>query len=150
MSRHKADDDQSTLFGELPIQEPPDSPARRRRAARTRPAPESGDASDAEVVEPAVAPPAASPAPPALPSPRPAELPQTVDVAALTNPELEDLVLAMSDPQLATLAVAAVRTLKRRLAAPAGDEDEGIAHDPHPALVRAARAIVASMAEDDQ
>jgi hypothetical protein len=84
--------------------------------------------------------------------------PIRVDAAALTNPELNDLVHALAAPGLGFLLTAAAREVRRRLAPgdtghdPDSDPDspsDAAGFTPHPALVRAARAAVSELAEGD-
>ena len=77
--------------------------------------------------------------------------PARVDVAALSNPDLSDLVRALEAPSLAFLLIEAAREVKRRLApADSGDEDEAeCVGAPHPALPRDVRAVVADLAGED-
>jgi len=77
--------------------------------------------------------------------------PVRVDAAALTNPELGDLVRALGEPSLAYLLVEALREARNRLNP--GDRfdegEEGGGFEPSPALLRALRTVQAELAEGE-
>ncbi len=68
---------------------------------------------------------------------------------AWSRPALEALVEMLDEPNLAAVALAAVRVLRRRLSPPPGADAGESAAEPHPVLVRAARQLAELLAEDD-
>lgn len=78
--------------------------------------------------------------------------PARVDVAALSNPDLDELVRALSEPSLAFLLIEAAREVKRRLSPDeeASEDEEGAdSRAPHPALPRAVRAVLSELGGED-
>lgn len=150
MTLASSEENQHSLFESLPIDEVP--PHRRRRAARRVAAPADGQAPRAVATAQPVAavPVAAEPAQAQAQAPAhqgPA-VATTVDAASLTNPELADLIAALSDVRLSFLLVEATRALKRRIQ-PQPWDDEGEPGEPNPSLLRAAQAIVAELTEEE-
>ncbi len=120
---------QHSLFESLPTTEP------RRRRVRSQPQP----------VDP-VLPPCPSEAVPE--SFRPvAPVIMRLDAAALTRPDLSDLVRDLSEPNLGFLLVEAAREVKRRLIP--DDREEYQDSAPNPQLLRAVRSVIAELAENE-
>ncbi len=146
-------DRQPSLFEALPETEP------RRRRGR-RPAKPPADSTD-PVVAPTIA--AVAPVPVAAPFPVVAapsamtcrglaEEPRRSDPTALTNPELSDLVAALTESSLGFLLVEVVHEVKRRLVSPEPSEDEEAApaiHQPNPQLLRALRTAMMELNDSD-
>ncbi|MEI8397202.1 MAG: hypothetical protein WCF85_20960 [Rhodospirillaceae bacterium] len=148
-------DPQPGLFTDLPTTEP------RRRRTRRSPAAAPAVLSippefqQAEFQQPrfqqaeaAAAPVALPPAPPVF-----AAGPVRVDAAALTNPELAELVRDLSDGSLAYLLIATVRDATRRLSPDeredeAEDRDNAGGAEPHPALMRAVKTVLSELTGD--
>lgn len=133
---------QPLLFDDLPETE--SSVRRKPRRARSAAEP---------VVMDRVSEPAPPQTPPPLLAPAPAPVvvvqaaPAPLDPAALTNPELRTLVRGLNDLRLSYLLTEAARELKQRVQ-PDVDED-GVVSDPNPALLRAARLVVAELSGED-
>jgi hypothetical protein len=152
---------QNLLFDSLPESVRADRPGRRpRRAAAATvradtgisealPGPPPGMLAAAPALSPATF--QAAPVMPARPLP---PAPAPFNPAALTNPELKALVLALPDHRLGVLVVEAARELKRRLTRGGGDEwdddgENGRPAEPDPALLRAARQAAGELTGED-
>lgn len=142
-------DDQPLLFDSLPQDRPSRRSARRAaRAAADRPARDAG-VEVARSVPESVPEVRVVPTVPAVPA-----VAAVIDPAALSNPELADLIIALSDVSLSFLLIEAVREVRRRLSQPewadadADAEGEGEARaEPNPSLLRAARRAVTELTE---
>ena len=123
---------QPCLFGGLPSTEP------RRRRSRAAAATEPTGPVTAEPVAPAP-----------LPLPlRPPPVTLRIDAAALTRPELCDLVRDLGEANLGVLLVEAAREARRRLMPDDADES-GVTPEPSPLLLRAVRSAVSELAEGE-
>ncbi|MBI1206106.1 MAG: hypothetical protein GC191_02330 [Azospirillum sp.] len=78
------------------------------------------------------------------------EQPLAVAAAALTNPELLDLITGLPDLRLSYLLVEAAREVRRRASPPAWlDDGEAAPAEPNASLLRAARLVVAELGESE-
>ncbi|MEI6557003.1 MAG: hypothetical protein WCO00_01240 [Rhodospirillaceae bacterium] len=131
-------DRQACLFDALPATEP-----RRRRRGRAQPPPEpeAATAGSPESAPTPLPPPPAIPARPAMP------IMVRIDAAALSRPDLCDLVRDLGEPSLGFLLIEAAREAKRRLVPDDPEFDEPA--EPNPHLLRAIRAAVEELAESE-
>ncbi len=127
---------QPSLFESLPATEP------RRRRARSRPQPleETVVTTEPERAESPQTPFQTPPAPPVA---------MRLDAAALTRPDLCDLVRDLAEPSLGFLLVEAAREVKRRLVSDEPEESDS-PPEPNPQLLRAIRSTVTELAEGEQ
>jgi hypothetical protein len=89
---------------------------------------------------------------PPPPADRAAAEPVRFEITALTNPELSELVAALTESSLGFLLVEVVQEVKRRLSpAEACDDDEAApaARRPNPQLLRALRTATLELSENE-
>ena len=136
-------DRQHSLFDALPATEP------RRRRPRARPPAAAEGAPPTPTPVPSFA---ESPPVPFWPAPPMAAQPVAVriDAAALSRPDLCDLVRDLAEPSLGFLLVEAAREVKRRLVPEDPEESEADSPpEPSPQLLRAIRSVVTELAEGE-
>ena len=130
---------QPGLFESLPTTEP------RRR--RVRPRSPLANPETAPEAAPAAEPVPSFAEPPQAPFRPLAPMAARVDVAALSRPDISDLVHELSEASLSFLLVEAAREAKRRLVL--DDPEAETAAEPSPQLLRAIRTVVAELAEEE-